>query len=159
VVYVARNPKDVIVSYFHHSRLVNSIPFQGDLDKFAEYFMNDECTIDYFIDFSDMLLIEDFNNFSVLLSIFCSYFGGLVPKRSPERFLPFLRRYEESRLLFQSLISKILLRLLIILSLNVEPALPDWKSVHLFGQNPVRGTAADANKTLAICQHVQKWSC
>merc|ERR1712071_218459 len=42
VVYVARNPKDVIVSYFHHHRLVNCQNYTNDIDKFAEYFMNDE---------------------------------------------------------------------------------------------------------------------
>merc|ERR1740128_321186 len=42
VVYVARNPKDVIVSYFHHHRLFTFQNYTSDIDKFAEYFMNDE---------------------------------------------------------------------------------------------------------------------
>jgi len=43
VVYVARNPKDVIVSYYFHHKLINSVHgFEGDIEKFAEYFMNDE---------------------------------------------------------------------------------------------------------------------
>ena len=42
VVYVARNPKDVIVSFFHHHRLFYLHEYTGDIDKFAEYFMNDE---------------------------------------------------------------------------------------------------------------------
>jgi len=42
VVYVVRNPKDVIVSYFHHHKIINFHNFTGDIDKFAEYFMNDE---------------------------------------------------------------------------------------------------------------------
>jgi len=42
VVYVARNPKDVIVSYFHHHRLINVQTYTNDIEKFAEYFMNDE---------------------------------------------------------------------------------------------------------------------
>jgi len=42
VVYVVRNPKDVIVSYFHHHRLIDLHAYKGDIEKFADYFMNDE---------------------------------------------------------------------------------------------------------------------
>ena len=43
VLYVARNPKDVIVSYYHHHRLIKMHDFQGDLETFADYFMKDQC--------------------------------------------------------------------------------------------------------------------
>jgi len=43
VVYVARNPKDVIVSYFHHHRLFHLQHCTTDIEKFADYFMKDEC--------------------------------------------------------------------------------------------------------------------
>nr|CAH0104482.1 unnamed protein product [Daphnia galeata] len=42
VVYVARNPKDVIVSYYFHHKLIKLHGYIGTLDEFAEYFMNDE---------------------------------------------------------------------------------------------------------------------
>jgi len=42
VVYVARNPKDVIVSYFHHHKLFTNQQFTADIEKFADYFMKDE---------------------------------------------------------------------------------------------------------------------
>lgn len=42
VVYVARNPKDVIVSYFHYHRLIDFHQFTGDLESFADYFMSDK---------------------------------------------------------------------------------------------------------------------
>jgi len=42
VVYVARNPKDVIVSYFHHHKLLAVQDFTADIEKFADYFMKDE---------------------------------------------------------------------------------------------------------------------
>lgn len=42
VVYVARNPKDVIVSYYHYHRLLEFHKFSGDLETFAEYFIRDE---------------------------------------------------------------------------------------------------------------------
>nr|CAH0106923.1 unnamed protein product [Daphnia galeata] len=42
VVYVARNPKDVIVSYYYHHKLIKLHGYIGTLDDFAEYFMNDE---------------------------------------------------------------------------------------------------------------------
>lgn len=41
-VYVARNPKDAIVSFYHHTKLVKQHNFQGTLEEFAEYFMEDE---------------------------------------------------------------------------------------------------------------------
>ena len=45
-VYVARNPKDVIVSYYHHHKLVKLHDFTGTLDEFAQYFMDDKGTCD-----------------------------------------------------------------------------------------------------------------
>ena len=42
VVYVARNPKDVLVSYFHYHRLIHFHQFNGDLESFADYFMSDK---------------------------------------------------------------------------------------------------------------------
>ncbi|XP_057376595.1 sulfotransferase 1E1-like [Daphnia carinata] len=42
VVYIARNPKDVIVSFYHHTKLVKRHNFQGTLEQFAEYFLEDE---------------------------------------------------------------------------------------------------------------------
>lgn len=42
VVYVARNPKDVIVSYYFHHKLIKSHGYTGNMEEFAKYFMNDE---------------------------------------------------------------------------------------------------------------------
>lgn len=40
--YVARNPKDVIVSYYYFHKMMDFTKFTGDLDTFAEYFMEDK---------------------------------------------------------------------------------------------------------------------
>ena len=41
VVYVARNPKDVIVSYYHHHRLMRQVHgYLGTLEQFAQNFMD-----------------------------------------------------------------------------------------------------------------------
>ena len=42
VVYVARNPRDVIVSYYHHHKLIKGHGFTGDLPQFARWFIRDK---------------------------------------------------------------------------------------------------------------------
>lgn len=42
VVYVARNPKDVVVSYHHHSKIVKGHDFVGTLEEFVQYFVDDD---------------------------------------------------------------------------------------------------------------------
>ncbi|XP_066905451.1 luciferin sulfotransferase [Halyomorpha halys] len=41
VIYVARNPKDVAVSYYHHNRLLRVHDYQGDFPKYWKYFQDD----------------------------------------------------------------------------------------------------------------------
>ncbi|RXG58067.1 Estrogen sulfotransferase, isoform 2 [Armadillidium vulgare] len=41
VVYVVRNPKDVAVSYCHHSRLLKGYDFCGTTSDFVDHFLND----------------------------------------------------------------------------------------------------------------------
>ncbi|KAK9884596.1 hypothetical protein WA026_007436 [Henosepilachna vigintioctopunctata] len=38
VIYIARNPKDLAVSYYHHQRLMRLHGFKNDFQKFWEYF-------------------------------------------------------------------------------------------------------------------------
>lgn len=40
-IYVARNPKDVAVSYYHHNRLLRVHDYKGDFKKYWKYFMED----------------------------------------------------------------------------------------------------------------------
>ncbi|XP_068223840.1 sulfotransferase 1C4-like [Palaemon carinicauda] len=42
VVYVARNPKDVIVSYLHHSRIIKMHGYVGTFEDFVQYFVDDD---------------------------------------------------------------------------------------------------------------------
>lgn len=38
VVYVARNPKDVAVSFYHLNRLIRTQGYRGDFSKYWDYF-------------------------------------------------------------------------------------------------------------------------
>jgi len=40
VIYVMRNPKDVVTSYLHHCRLMRVQDFRGDLDQFVQQFVD-----------------------------------------------------------------------------------------------------------------------
>ena len=42
VVYVVRNPRDVMVSYYHHHRLINAHGYVGDLPNFVRRFIRNE---------------------------------------------------------------------------------------------------------------------
>lgn len=42
VVAVLRNPKDVLVSYHHHCRLLNAHGYVGSLEEFVQYFVDDD---------------------------------------------------------------------------------------------------------------------
>ena len=41
IIYIYRNPKDVIVSYYHFARMLTYANYKGTLDKFARSFMKD----------------------------------------------------------------------------------------------------------------------
>lgn len=43
VIYVARNPKDVAVSYYHHNRLLKVHDYVGDFETYWNLFENDLC--------------------------------------------------------------------------------------------------------------------
>lgn len=42
VVYIVRNPRDAMMSYYNFYKLFIAFGYTGDLNKFARYFMNDE---------------------------------------------------------------------------------------------------------------------
>ncbi|XP_042240703.1 uncharacterized protein LOC121878510 [Homarus americanus] len=42
VVYIARNPRDMVVSLYHHCRLINNFSYSGTLDQFIKYVVDDD---------------------------------------------------------------------------------------------------------------------
>ena len=43
IVYIARNPKSIVVSYFHLNKLFRTQGFIGDFETFYNYFEKDLC--------------------------------------------------------------------------------------------------------------------
>lgn len=43
VIYVARNPLDVAVSYYHHNRLLKVHDYKGDFEAYWKYFQDGVC--------------------------------------------------------------------------------------------------------------------
>ncbi|XP_064099508.1 sulfotransferase 1C4-like [Macrobrachium nipponense] len=42
VIYMARHPKDIVISYYHHVCLFKSMSYSGTFDQFFEAFINDD---------------------------------------------------------------------------------------------------------------------
>ncbi|KAK7076218.1 hypothetical protein SK128_005423 [Halocaridina rubra] len=42
VIYVARNPKDVVISFYHHSRMFKNHNYEGTFKDFVKYFTDDD---------------------------------------------------------------------------------------------------------------------
>ncbi|XP_043231719.1 sulfotransferase 1C4-like [Amphibalanus amphitrite] len=42
VVYVARNPKDALVSYYHHHKLIKMMDFEGTFEEFFDLFLENK---------------------------------------------------------------------------------------------------------------------
>ena len=55
VVYVARHPSDVVVSYFHLNKLYRTQGYVNDFDKFFEYFMKDLCELKCVLPFASQV--------------------------------------------------------------------------------------------------------
>ncbi|UYV81138.1 hypothetical protein LAZ67_20000138 [Cordylochernes scorpioides] len=49
-IYVARNPKDTCVSFYHHTRKLKVYEFDGLFDEFFELFFNGRCDYDDYFD-------------------------------------------------------------------------------------------------------------
>lgn len=71
VIYIARNPKDVAVSYYHHNRLLRVHDYQGDFPKYWNYFKDDLC--EYYYYFFKWTILRNQN----------SYFGFVAVVFSP----------------------------------------------------------------------------
>ena len=56
---MVRNPKDFIVSYFHHHKLIHFHKFTQDINKFAEYFMDDQCKFEQFEKYLLILIMHN----------------------------------------------------------------------------------------------------
>ena len=54
VVYVARHPRDVVVSYYHLNKLYRTQGYVNDFETFFEYFMKDLCELKCVLPFASV---------------------------------------------------------------------------------------------------------
>ncbi len=99
VIYVTRNPKDVIVSFCNPHKLVKLHDFQGDVELFAKYFMNNESIYTFILIYNRSYIYVRLYTHSYFYSIFQSCFGCLVQKKSSKYVIPVLRRHEKGIIL------------------------------------------------------------
>ena len=98
VVYVARNPKDVIVSYYFHHKLIKLQGYTGDMEQFAQFFMDDERIYTYTSNEQLVIYINKIFVCSCVFSVFPSRSGRLVQTASSQFAFHVLRGHEEGRL-------------------------------------------------------------
>ncbi|XP_071746961.1 uncharacterized protein [Lepeophtheirus salmonis] len=58
VVFVYRDPRDVVISYYHHMRLISDSSFSGSLEDFFDYFIKDEVNCAPFWDYIHQAFTE-----------------------------------------------------------------------------------------------------
>lgn len=95
VVYVARNPKDVIVSYFFHHKLIKIHGFSGDIEQFAQFFMDDEGIL--VIVYKVHPKLHFFFLFSYVFSFLPSRSRSLVQTTPSKHALHVLRGHEKGK--------------------------------------------------------------
>jgi hypothetical protein len=75
VIYVARNPKDAIVSLFYFHKLVNLCTYTGDLETFVDYFINNQGLLYFRLNFNQIRVNL---NFDYNLVLWTPYFGTVL---------------------------------------------------------------------------------
>lgn len=97
VIYVARNPKDAIVSFFYFHKLVKLCHYTGEMEEFVNYFIDNKCwyilTQGLFHLLSELMLSLSWH--SVLDSIFLDCSRCLVSTSSSQHVISLLRRHEK----------------------------------------------------------------
>jgi hypothetical protein len=84
VLYVARNPKDAIVSFYHHHKLIKAHDYKGDLEEFAQYFMDDESmcaqpiTPNFLLISFNLFVFKPFFNICGNLVVYSPFFPHLL---------------------------------------------------------------------------------
>ncbi len=87
MIYVARNPKDVCVSFYHHRVLIEG--YQGTIDEFVDEFVADLCkSLSLLIFIREFLKMQHIFWFSILWSVLepRAHLLGVAP--SATRFVP-----------------------------------------------------------------------
>lgn len=82
MIYVARNPKDALVSFFYFHKLVKLCNYTGEMEQFADYFMNNKRKLNFSAPVSNKIMRNV--TLSSLDALFRHCFGRLVEEGPPE---------------------------------------------------------------------------
>ncbi|KTG47961.1 hypothetical protein cypCar_00000148 [Cyprinus carpio] len=61
VIYMARNPKDLVVSYFQFHRSLRTMSYRGTFQEFCRRFMNEKCRVGLWKDIFTVSMNEKFD--------------------------------------------------------------------------------------------------
>jgi len=72
IIYVVRNPKDTVVSYYHFARMSTILGFIGTFQEFKERFLSDKSKLENKFALVSVVFVKDFGN--VCHCVFFQYY-------------------------------------------------------------------------------------
>lgn len=96
IIYVSRNPKDVLVSFYHFHKMANFLPDAGSFPEFLHHFLEGTCELTFFCFCNIFIVFPKFGSFPPGSVHFGSWFDHIKGWTSQAAALNLLHvTYEE----------------------------------------------------------------